>query len=94
MCMHLTWCFLSSYGFLSAQVSGVMSQTIVQKLNGLQVLTPLLKSNKVNIQRNTVALVRNLTQNPNLTSVIGKKQVQDTCSKLLFQNIFSLLEKK
>ena len=71
-----------------------MSQTIVQKLNGLQVLAPLLKSNKVNIQRNTVALVRNFTQNRNLTNVIGKKQVQDTtCRKLLFQSIFSVLEK-
>ncbi|XP_062272197.1 plakophilin-1 [Scomber scombrus] len=58
-------------------VSSVMSQTIVQKLNGLQVISPLLKSNKVNLQRNTVALVRNLTQNPNLHSAIARRVLPD-----------------
>uniref|UniRef100_A0A3B3Z6Y1 Uncharacterized protein n=1 Tax=Periophthalmus magnuspinnatus TaxID=409849 RepID=A0A3B3Z6Y1_9GOBI len=47
-------------------VSSVMSHTIVNKLNGLQVIGPLLKSNKVNLQRNVMALVRNLTRNPSL----------------------------
>ncbi|XP_037642664.1 plakophilin-1 isoform X2 [Sebastes umbrosus] len=54
-------------------VSSVMSQTIVQKLNGLQVVTPLIKSNKVNIQRNAVALVGNLTNNPKLHNTIARK---------------------
>uniref|UniRef100_A0A3Q3WVY6 Uncharacterized protein n=1 Tax=Mola mola TaxID=94237 RepID=A0A3Q3WVY6_MOLML len=58
-------------------VSNVMSQTIVQKLNGLRVLSPLIKSNKVNLQRNIVALIGNLTKAPNLQSAIGKKQSQD-----------------
>uniref|UniRef100_A0A3B4T3E1 Plakophilin-1-like n=1 Tax=Seriola dumerili TaxID=41447 RepID=A0A3B4T3E1_SERDU len=53
-------------------VSCVMSQAIVQKLNGLQVISPLLKSNKVSLQRNTVALVGNLTKNPNLHNALGK----------------------
>uniref|UniRef100_A0A8D0DFG3 Plakophilin 1 n=1 Tax=Sander lucioperca TaxID=283035 RepID=A0A8D0DFG3_SANLU len=57
-------------------VSGVMSQTIVQKLNGLQVISPLLKSNKVTMQKNTVALVANLAKNPNLHNAIGKTQLQ------------------
>ncbi|XP_075952897.1 plakophilin-1 isoform X1 [Anarhichas minor] len=54
-------------------VSSVMCQTIVQKVNGLQVIGPLIKSKKVNMQRNAVALVGNLTQNPNLHSVIARK---------------------
>ncbi|XP_041810506.1 plakophilin-1-like isoform X2 [Chelmon rostratus] len=58
-------------------VSGVMSQIIVQKLNGLQVLAPLLKSNKVNVQRNTVALVGNLTKNPNLHNAIARKTLPE-----------------
>lgn len=62
---------------LYSQVSAVMSQTIVQKLNGLQVITPLLKSDKVNLQRNAVALVGNLTKNPNLRNALGKKRVKE-----------------
>ncbi|XP_040014382.1 plakophilin-1 [Xiphias gladius] len=58
-------------------VSSVMSQTIVQKLNGLQVISPCLKSNKVNIQRNTVALVGNLTKNPNLHSALARKALPE-----------------
>lgn len=65
-----------------------MSQIIVQKLNGLQVICPLLKSNKVNLQRSTVALVGNLTKNPNLHNALGKQQVQDKTHGL------SLFEKK
>ncbi|XP_059185527.1 plakophilin-1-like [Centropristis striata] len=58
-------------------VSSVMSQTIVQKLNGLQVITPLLKSKKVNIQRNAVALLGNLSRNPNLQNTIARKALPD-----------------
>lgn len=83
------------YGFLYSQVSGVMSQIIVQKLNGLKFISPLLKSDKVNLQRNAVALVGNLTQNPNLHNAIGKKQVQDkTCRMLRANSIISSFEKK
>ncbi|KAL7408021.1 hypothetical protein ABVT39_017016 [Epinephelus coioides] len=59
------------------KVSGVMSQNIVQKLNGLQVITPLLKSDKVNLQRNVVALVGNLTRNPNLHNAIARKALPE-----------------
>uniref|UniRef100_A0A4W6CJC3 Plakophilin 1b n=1 Tax=Lates calcarifer TaxID=8187 RepID=A0A4W6CJC3_LATCA len=58
-------------------VSSVMSQTIVQKLNGLRVISPLLRSNKVNIQRNTVALVGNLTKNPNLHNAMARKALPE-----------------
>ncbi|KAM6927844.1 plakophilin-1-like [Xenentodon cancila] len=60
-------------------VSSVMSQIIVQKLNGLQIISPLIKSNKVNLQKNAVALLGNLTKNPNLQSAIAHK----TLPKLL-----------
>ncbi|XP_056242566.1 plakophilin-1 [Seriola aureovittata] len=58
-------------------VSCVMSQAIVQKLNGLQVISPLLKSNKVSLQRNTVALVGNLTKNPNLHNALARKALPE-----------------
>ncbi|XP_034725817.1 plakophilin-1 [Etheostoma cragini] len=58
-------------------VSSVMSQTIVQKLNGLQVICPLLKSNKVTMQKNTVALVGNLAKNPNLHNAIARKALPE-----------------
>lgn len=70
-----------------SQVSCVMSQTIVQKLNGLQVISPLLKSSKVNLQGNAVVLVRNLTQNPNLHSAIGKKQMEDNIYSMLYYTV-------
>ncbi|KAM4740670.1 plakophilin-1-like [Anableps anableps] len=54
-------------------VSCVISQIIVQKLNGMQYITPSLKSSKVNVQKNTLGLVVNLTKNPNLHSTIGRK---------------------
>ncbi|KAM7402476.1 hypothetical protein PAMP_017715 [Pampus punctatissimus] len=58
-------------------VSSVMSQTIVQKLNGMQVISPLLKSNKVNLKRNTVALVGSLVQNPNLHDAIARRALPE-----------------
>uniref|UniRef100_UPI0037E83B64 plakophilin-1-like n=1 Tax=Semicossyphus pulcher TaxID=241346 RepID=UPI0037E83B64 len=58
-------------------VSSVMSQIIVQKLNGLKVIGPLLKSNKVNLQRNTVALVANMTKNPNLHNNLARKALPE-----------------
>ncbi|XP_060899378.1 plakophilin-1 [Labrus mixtus] len=61
-------------------VSSVMSQIIVQKLNGLKVISPLLKSNKVNLQRNAVALVGNLTKNPNLKNTLARKALPELLS--------------
>ncbi|XP_070815262.1 plakophilin-1 [Chaetodon trifascialis] len=58
-------------------VSCAMSQIIVQKLNGMQVISPLLKSNKVNLQKNVVALVGNLTKNPNLHNAIARKALPE-----------------
>lgn len=49
-----------------------MSQIIVQKLNGLQVISPFLKSNKANLQRSAVALVGNMSRNPNLQNAMGE----------------------
>lgn len=49
-----------------------MSQLIVQKLNGMHVLSPLLKSDRVNVQRSAVALIGNLNRNPNLHNPIGE----------------------
>lgn len=53
-----------------------MSQTIVQKLNGLHVITPLVKSKKVNLQRNAVSLLGNLSKNSNLHTAIGKNELE------------------
>ncbi|XP_069547222.1 plakophilin-1-like [Brachyistius frenatus] len=63
-------------------VSSVMSQTIVQKLNGLQVISPLLTSDKVNLQRGAVALVGNLTKNTHLHTAIGRKALPKLLSLL------------
>ncbi|XP_068170593.1 plakophilin-1-like [Antennarius striatus] len=63
-------------------VSNAMSQIIVQKLNGLKSIVPLLKSKKVNVQRNTMALVGNLTKNSNLHSVIAREALPDLLSIL------------
>ncbi|XP_060925118.1 plakophilin-1 [Limanda limanda] len=54
-------------------VSRVMGHTIVKKLNGLQVISPLLKSNKANLQKSTVALVGNLSNNSSLQRAIAIK---------------------
>ncbi|KAM9799018.1 plakophilin-1 [Syngnathus typhle] len=54
-------------------VSNVMSQTVAQKLDGLPVITPLLKSDKVTLQRNAVALMRNFSKNPNLQGILARK---------------------
>ncbi|XP_072308229.1 plakophilin-1 [Eucyclogobius newberryi] len=54
-------------------VSSVMTHTIVNKLNGLHVIGPLLKSNNVNLQRNVVALVRSLTRSSTLNSALARK---------------------
>ncbi|XP_075881076.1 plakophilin-1-like [Nelusetta ayraudi] len=53
-------------------VSNVLSQIVVQKLNGMQVLSQFLKSDKVNLQRGAVALIGNLNRNPNLHNPIAR----------------------
>ncbi|CAL8337486.1 unnamed protein product [Merluccius merluccius] len=54
-------------------VSNVMSQIVVNKLNGLSEIAPLLRSPKINLQRNAVALVANLSKNPQLYSPTARK---------------------
>ncbi|KAK0136422.1 Plakophilin-1 [Merluccius polli] len=54
-------------------VSNVISQIVVNKLNGLSEIAPLLRSPKINLQRNTVALVANLSKNPQLYSPTARK---------------------
>ncbi|KAK5622461.1 hypothetical protein CRENBAI_003236 [Crenichthys baileyi] len=54
-------------------VSSVISQMIVQKLNGMRFITPILNSKKVNLQKATVTLVGNFIKNPNLHNVVGRK---------------------
>ena len=49
-----------------------MSEIVVNKLNGLSEIAPLLRSPKINLQRNAVALVANLSKNPRLSSPTGK----------------------
>ncbi|XP_056129532.1 plakophilin-1 isoform X2 [Lampris incognitus] len=61
-------------------VSSVMSQTIVQKLNGLEVIAPLLNSTNINLQKSTVALVGNLTKNWNLQPAIARKTLPNLVS--------------
>lgn len=63
-------------------VSDVMSQIIVQKLNGLQVISPFLKSNKANLQRSAVALVGNMSRNPNLQNAMARKALPELMSVL------------
>ncbi|XP_029947902.1 plakophilin-1 [Salarias fasciatus] len=63
-------------------VSNVMGQTIVQKLSGLQMITPLIQSKKVNLQKNIVNLVGNLTKNPNLHNGIARKALPELLSLL------------
>ncbi|XP_017264431.1 plakophilin-1-like [Kryptolebias marmoratus] len=58
-------------------VSSVMSHMIVQKLKGMKVIGPLLSSNKINLQKSAMALVRNLMRNPNLHSAIGNKALPE-----------------
>ncbi|XP_073324959.1 plakophilin-1-like [Pagrus major] len=63
-------------------VSDVMSHIIVQKLNGLKAISPLIQSNKPNLQRSAVALVGNLTKNPNLQNSLARKALPGLLSTL------------
>lgn len=56
-----------------------MSQNIVQKLNGLHYISPLLKSPKPNLQKSAVALVGNLSKNQRLQSSMGELEESKSC---------------
>ena len=55
----------------------MMGHSIVKKLTGLEVIAPLIKSNKANLQKSVVALVGNLTNNPGIHRALGKKLVKE-----------------
>ncbi|XP_018614038.2 plakophilin-1-like [Scleropages formosus] len=63
-------------------VSGVMSQSIVQKLNGLQNIMPLLQSTNPSLQRTTMALVGNLSRTPRLQSTMARQTLPQLTSLL------------
>ncbi|KAJ7998751.1 hypothetical protein DPEC_G00208120 [Dallia pectoralis] len=58
-------------------VSTVISQSIVQKLNGLPQISPLLQSSKPGIQKSAAALVGNLAKNQGLQSKIARQTLPD-----------------
>lgn len=61
----------------SGIVSHVMSQIIVQKLNGLPAIAPLLRSPKPNIQKSAMTLVGNLTKNQRLQTSIARQALPE-----------------
>ncbi|KAJ8399588.1 hypothetical protein AAFF_G00409990 [Aldrovandia affinis] len=63
-------------------VSSVMSQAIVQKLNGLQLISPHLQSSNPNVQKTAVALVGNLSKNPRLQSSMSRQTLPQLVSLL------------
>ncbi|KAG7477815.1 hypothetical protein MATL_G00073610 [Megalops atlanticus] len=54
-------------------VSNVMSQTIVQKLNGLQHISPLLQASNRSLQSKATGLVGNLSRNSQLHSSMARQ---------------------
>ncbi|MGH0175018.1 UNVERIFIED_CONTAM: hypothetical protein FKN15_069242 [Acipenser sinensis] len=58
-------------------VSNVMSQTIVQKLNGLPEVSRLLKSSNPGVQKTATSLLGNLSRNPSLQSVMSRQILPD-----------------
>ncbi|XP_066522616.1 plakophilin-1 [Hoplias malabaricus] len=65
-------------------VSDVLSQTIVQKLNGLKYITPLLESSNPSLTGSITSLLGNLSRNPRLQSAIARQAlpqlVQTVCT--------------
>ncbi|KAL6458422.1 hypothetical protein MHYP_G00336520 [Metynnis hypsauchen] len=53
--------------------SDVLSQTIVQKLNGLQHISPLLKSSNPSVRGSVTSLLGNLSRAPRLQSVVARQ---------------------
>ncbi|XP_043976992.1 plakophilin-1 [Gambusia affinis] len=76
------WGILHNLTARESTVSYVISHIIVKKLNGMQYISPFLKSDKVNMQKNAMGLVVNLIKNPNLCSVVGEKAIPDLLSVL------------
>ncbi|XP_041091940.1 plakophilin-1-like [Polyodon spathula] len=58
-------------------VSNVMSQTIVQKLNGLPEVSRLLKSSNPGVQKTAMSLLGNLSRNPSLQNVMSRQILPD-----------------
>ncbi|XP_041745058.1 plakophilin-1 isoform X1 [Coregonus clupeaformis] len=58
-------------------VSSVMSQSIVQKLNGLPHISPLLQSSNSSLQKTAVALVGNLAKNQRLQSIMARQTLPE-----------------
>ncbi|XP_036389818.1 plakophilin-1 [Megalops cyprinoides] len=63
-------------------VSSVMSQTIVQKLNGLPEIVPLLQSSSPGVQKAAVSVVGNLARTPNLQSTMARQVLPHLTSLL------------
>ncbi|XP_032405589.1 plakophilin-1-like [Xiphophorus hellerii] len=76
------WGILHNLTARESAVSYVISQIIVKKLNGMHYISPFLKSDKVNMQKNAMGLVVNLIKNPTLCSVVGEKAIPDLLSVL------------
>ncbi|XP_022531291.2 plakophilin-1 [Astyanax mexicanus] len=54
-------------------VSDVLSQTIVQKLNGLQYISPLLQSSNPELKNSVTSLLGNLSRTPRLQSMMARQ---------------------
>ncbi|XP_023685427.1 plakophilin-1-like isoform X1 [Paramormyrops kingsleyae] len=63
-------------------VSNVMSQTIVQKLNGLQSFAPLLQSSNPKLQKTATALLGNLSRSPRIQSTLARHALPRLASVL------------
>ncbi|XP_023810698.1 plakophilin-1 [Oryzias latipes] len=58
-------------------VSNVVSHIIVKKLDGMKILSPLVRSSKVNLQKNILTLINYMMKNPDLKSTIGVKALPE-----------------
>nr|XP_046199008.1 plakophilin-1-like [Oncorhynchus gorbuscha] len=58
-------------------VSSVISQSIVQKLNGLPHISPLLQSSNPSLQKTAVSLVGNLAKNQRLQSTMARQTLPE-----------------
>lgn len=64
----------------------MLSHTIVQKLNGLKYISPLLQSSNTALQNSAVALLGNLSRSTRTNKVMGKL----ICAVILLQGSLSL----
>ncbi|XP_028855314.1 plakophilin-1 [Denticeps clupeoides] len=58
-------------------VSTVISQTIIQKLSGLKLISDQVKSTMPNLQRSAVALLGNLSKTPQLQSTMAREALPE-----------------